>query len=460
MHILSATEISSYPTDSPTLTPDRARGAMLRAVQQLGLDGPAQTAGHFWSVACVSLEISQRCNLDCSLCYLSDQSEATHDVPLAELERRIASIATAYGAGTVVQISGGEPTLRRRDELVAIVRDLSDRGLTPALFTNGIRASRDLLSALKDAGLRDVAFHVDMTQNRRGYETEEALNALRLAYIERAQGLGLRIMFNTTVFAGNYSDVPGLARFFVTQAHMVELASFQIQAETGRGLLRSHDGAITQSGLMQHLGDGAGVSIPFDLPAIGHPDCNKYAGLLVVGGRVEPLFDDPSIWSALFSAFRSHPLRAHQAGRNLLRILKTFASHPVLLARFVRYVVKRAWSLRWPLLFAKGRTNKVSFHIHNFMDETRLEKDRCEACVFKVVTGQGALSMCVHNAKRDTYILKPVPRMIGGKERLWDPLTGQLIDEDLSDLSGRSLKPIAAKQMKGRKRARQNALAN
>lgn len=460
MHILSAAEISAYPTDSPDLTPGQARDAMLHSVQRLGLDGPGQTAGHFWAVACVSLEISQRCNLDCSLCYLSDQSEATHDVPLAELERRIASITTSYGTGTVVQISGGEPTLRRRDELVSIVRALSDSGLTPALFTNGIRASRDLLSALKDAGLRDVAFHVDMTQNRRGYETEEALNALRLTYIARAQGLGLRVMFNTTVFAGNFADVPDLARFFIALARKVELASFQIQADTGRGLLRGHDGVITQSGLMQHLCDGAGTSIPFDLPAIGHADCNKYAGLLVVGGKAEPLFDDPSIWSALFSAFRRHPLRAHQAGRNALRILATFSNHPTLFAKFARYVFKRAWNLRRPLLFAKGRTDKISFHIHNFMDETRLEKDRCEACVFKVVTGQGALSMCVHNAKRDAYILKPVSRTIGGRERLWDPLTGQLIDDDTSGLSDRFLKPIATKQLKGRKRVQMSALAD
>src|SRR5207253_4212698 len=114
-----------------------------------------------------------------------------------------------------VQVTGGDPTLRRREELVAIVRRLSQRGLRPALMTNGIQASRDLLAELAGAGLFDVAFHVDTTQRRRRYPTEESLNAVRRAYIERARGLNLAVVFNTTVHAGNLEEVPALVRFFL-----------------------------------------------------------------------------------------------------------------------------------------------------------------------------------------------------------------------------------------------------
>ncbi|MFY2824437.1 hypothetical protein [Ruegeria sp. MALMAid1280] len=65
------------------------------------------------------------------------------------------------------------------------------------LMTNGIRASRALLTRLAAAGLDDVAFHVDMTQDRNGFLE---LNTVRRAYIRRARGLGLRILFNTTVY--------------------------------------------------------------------------------------------------------------------------------------------------------------------------------------------------------------------------------------------------------------------
>ena len=37
---------------------------------------PSQVAGRNFAMGCVSLEVTQRCNLDCSLCYLSDMAEA------------------------------------------------------------------------------------------------------------------------------------------------------------------------------------------------------------------------------------------------------------------------------------------------------------------------------------------------------------------------------------------------
>ena len=40
-------------------------------------------------------------------------------------------------APTAVQVTGGDPTLRNRDELVAIVRRIRERGLLPTLMTNG-----------------------------------------------------------------------------------------------------------------------------------------------------------------------------------------------------------------------------------------------------------------------------------------------------------------------------------
>ena len=93
-------------------------------------------------VGCVALEITQRCNLDCDLCYLSESSQALKDLPLEEVYRRIAMIRAQYGEGTDIQITGGEPTLRPRAELLAIVRRAREAGLRPSLFTNGIRASR------------------------------------------------------------------------------------------------------------------------------------------------------------------------------------------------------------------------------------------------------------------------------------------------------------------------------
>lgn len=113
---------------------------------------PSQLMGRRWPIGRVALEITQRCNLDCTACYLSEQSEAVKDIPLEEVFRRIDMIFDHYGPHTDVQVTGGDPTLRKRDELVAIVRRIRDKGMRPTLFTNGIRAKRSLLQELVAAG--------------------------------------------------------------------------------------------------------------------------------------------------------------------------------------------------------------------------------------------------------------------------------------------------------------------
>ena len=65
---------------------------------------PNQQMGRRWTLGCVALEITQRCNLDCSLCYLSEHSEAIRDIPVEELFRRIDLIHQHYGAYTNVQV--------------------------------------------------------------------------------------------------------------------------------------------------------------------------------------------------------------------------------------------------------------------------------------------------------------------------------------------------------------------
>src|SRR3954464_5452036 len=160
---------------------------------------PRQVLGRRSTIGCVALEVTQRCNLDCTLCYLSDYSESVPDPPMEELKLKADNIKRIFGVQTNVQITGGDPTLRKREELVEIVRYVHSIGLNPALFTNGIKASRDLLIELREAGLVDVAFHVDLTQERKGYTTERQLNAIREDYLARCEGLGLAVIFNTTV---------------------------------------------------------------------------------------------------------------------------------------------------------------------------------------------------------------------------------------------------------------------
>ena len=415
---LSPNEILAWqPTPKPVGCVDPAK-RLRRALINNDLWTPSQVAGRTFAMGCVSLEVTQRCNLDCSLCYLSDLAEAVHDLPLAEVLRRIDMLAEHYGKGTNVQISGGDPTLRSPEDLAAIVARIAEHGMRPALFTNGIKATRGLLSELAYLGLLDVAFHVDLTQERKGYDSEHALNQLRLDYIQRAKGLGLRILFNTTVFDGNVGEMSDLVRFFVDHADDVHLASFQLQADTGRGVHHPGEGTVSQERMMRDITDGTGLDLDFEMPMIGHPRCNKYTGVLVSNGKAVPLFDDHALFIALFEAGAGQ--RALWARNRALALLATALRRPLLATKALSWFISKAWSLRSGLLRTQ-RATKLSFFIHNFMDAKTLEEDRCASCVFMVATRDGPISMCIHNAKRDHHVLAPLELEDG---RVWDPLTG------------------------------------
>ncbi|MEM9782462.1 MAG: radical SAM protein [Pseudomonadota bacterium] len=425
------------------------RRAPLRdALAEQGRYTAGQTAGRFYATACVALEITQRCNLDCTLCYLSEAAEAAHDVPLPILFRRLASIVDHFGPGTAVQISGGDPTLRRIEDLEAILAEATRLGLWPCLMTNGIRATRPFLARLAAAGLKDVAFHVDMTQERRGYDSEGALNAVRREYIERARGLGLRILFNTTVHAATMRELPELARFFRDNAAWITMASFQLQADSGRGVLRRREDAVTQRSVQSALSDGFGSAIDFDVATVGHEACNRYAALLVAGDRTVSALGDRALLQRVLAALEDADRGTRAATAFAPMLWRALWRSPRTALAAARHALGLLWRLRGGLWQSRGRVARLAIFLHNFMDADTLEGDRCAACVFMVATEGGPLSMCVHNARRDAHVFAPARMAEAGG--WWNAATGDVTERPVAARPA----VLPAKRRKGRAASR------
>jgi 7,8-dihydro-6-hydroxymethylpterin dimethyltransferase len=386
---------------------------------------PNQVLGRRSTIGCVALEITQRCNLDCTLCYLSESSEAVKDLPLDAVFERIDRIRETYGPGIGVQVTGGDPTLRPRDELVAIVRRLAERGLRPSLFTNGIRATRDLLEELAAAGLFDVAFHVDTTQRFKKYPNEESLNAVRREYIERARGLAIAVIFNTTVHAGNLEEVPMLVRFFLEHSDVVGMASFQVQAATGRGEWRERSPHVTSEAIRERIRRGVGLPrLAWDTALVGHPKCNRGTMLATVGGRAIDVLSDPPLYERFLHEFRHVSFDRRDVQRTARRVLASAFRNPYWLVRGGAFLARKLWSARSEL-WRRERMGKITLFVHDFMDAAALDPERIRNCAFMIMTAEGPVSMCEHNARRDDYILRPLPiRARGGA--VFDPTTGGL----------------------------------
>ncbi|WP_170755231.1 radical SAM protein [Ruegeria lacuscaerulensis] len=425
------------------------RAPLREGLQSCGEYHAGQTAGRFYPIACVALEVTQRCNLDCTLCYLSDRAEMTYDPPLSVLFARLKTIYSHYGTGVSVQLTGGDPTLRKVEDLEALCREIKRLGMRSCLMTNGIRASRAFLTRLAAAGLDDVAFHVDMTQERKGFTSEVELNTVRRAYIRRARGLGLRILFNTTVFEGNFDDLPALARFLRDRPE-VAFVSFQMQADTGRGVLRERPEMITQDSVARSIEAGYEAPLHFGTAAVGHSKCNSYASVVTAGGRAVSLLSNQPLVHRVMTALEGVDDNQDAHIRIRPKVMRMIRRHPLLALRALGQLGLSITRLGTGLL--RGPVRRQAVFIHNFMAADQLDEDRCASCVFMVATANGPLSMCAHNAQRDMHLASP-DRLDGPTgPSWWNAAVPRLSNgPDLPELSDPALAPM--KRLKGQMRA-------
>ena len=110
---------------------------------------------------CVLLELTNRCNLRCPVCFASAGENPVKEPSLADIGRQF-DMLMAHGGPFNIQLSGGEPTIR--DDLPEIIRLGREKGFSFfQLNTNGLRLAREpgYAEALKNAGLNTVFLQFD-----------------------------------------------------------------------------------------------------------------------------------------------------------------------------------------------------------------------------------------------------------------------------------------------------------
>lgn len=405
---------------------EKARNTMV----DTGCWSKQQQMGRRWAVGCVALEITQRCNLDCTLCYLSEHSEAVADIPMEEIYRRIDEIHAMYGPNTDVQVSGGDPTLRDRDELIDIIRYIKSKNMRSTMMTNGIRATRPLLIDLAKAGLNDVAFHVDTTQNIKGATDEKSLNKYREKYLNNIKGLGISVMFNTTVYEGNFHEIPDLVRFFKSHADSIRTVSFQSQADTGRGIADKRAAIITQETVWKKVEEGLGITLNHEAVRTGHKKCNRYGMTLITNEKACDFFADSALIGELQASTAHITFDRKHKWQTLAKLAGWAITHLQYFIPVMKWGLSVLSQIKKDLIRSRGRVNTLSFFSHSFMDACNLDQERIDACVFKTMTKDGPVSMCAHNAKRDEYILQTIPIKKEEKITFWHPLEGKTYEKN------------------------------
>ena len=194
---------------------------------------------HVSHTALGNIDITNRCNMSCPICFADAASAGYVYEPDMET---IKSMLLAYRdmrpvPGRVIQISGGEPTIHPRFiEIVEMARDLGFTHLQMA--SNGIKlADPDFCRRTAEAGMHTVYLQFDgcndevheKTRGRKGYYE------IKLKALENMKRYGIHVVFTPTIVRGfNDDQVGAILKFAIENAEHCSGIAFQPVAITGR----------------------------------------------------------------------------------------------------------------------------------------------------------------------------------------------------------------------------------
>jgi|GEM_PF-335814 uncharacterized radical SAM superfamily Fe-S cluster-containing enzyme/SAM-dependent methyltransferase len=187
---------------------------------------------------CVAIvEVTSRCNLSCGVCFASTAGARGSDDPSLEtIADEFATIIRNGGAARPVQLSGGEPTIRR--DLAQVVRMGREMGLKHIeVNTNGVLlgARAGFAKELADAGVSAVylqfdGFNDDVYQIMRGRK----LLALKMRAIENCRESKLAVVLVPTIVKGVNDDQLGEIVRFAAREPIVKGVNIQPATFLGR----------------------------------------------------------------------------------------------------------------------------------------------------------------------------------------------------------------------------------
>lgn len=245
--------------------------------------------------SCLTLiEVTDRCNLKCPICYAGSSPERETWRSLQEIEAMLDAVVANEGEPDVVQISGGEPTIH--PDFWAILDAAKARPIKHLMVnTNGVRIAQDKEFVRRLASympgfelyLQFDSFEKETLMELRGADLRE----IRRKAIEHLNEFNISTTLVVTLKKGlNDSEIGRIIQYGLEQ-RAVRGVTFQPVQAAGR--TESYDpetDRLTLSEVRQSIIDQSGVFQAEDvIPVPCHPDCLAMGYALKLGGEVIPL---------------------------------------------------------------------------------------------------------------------------------------------------------------------------
>jgi len=122
-----------------------------------------------------NIEITTRCNLECSYCIRSGNPHPGEDMPQGTFARMLDLLPHAY---RITLVGLGEPLLHHNP--AGIVAEAVSRGRRVGLVTNGMCLDKEMGQNLLDAGLHSIAFSLDAPDQKTADIVRKGSNIKRI----------------------------------------------------------------------------------------------------------------------------------------------------------------------------------------------------------------------------------------------------------------------------------------
>ncbi|MFW6436897.1 MAG: radical SAM protein [Halococcoides sp.] len=156
-------------------------------------------------------ELTQACDLACHHCRASARPQRDPDeLSTAEAKALLEDIR-AFGPGTLVVFSGGDPF--KRDDVTELIAYGDELGLRMSLTPSGTRLiDREAVGELAAAGLANLAVSLDGPDPARhdAFREEQGSYEETIAIAEAAVDHGVSVQVNSTVCAETADDLPAI----------------------------------------------------------------------------------------------------------------------------------------------------------------------------------------------------------------------------------------------------------
>ena len=354
-------------------------------------------ADHLQNPCCVLLEVTQRCDLKCPVCFADSNDIPTIDPEIKEIKNwfdRLLETKTSLN----IQLSGGEPCVR--DDLPEIIAFGRQAGFTYfQLNTNGLRLAKDkkFLKDLKEAGLSSVFLQFDGISDR-VYRTirGKPLLELKERAIKNCIEVGVGVVLVPVIIPGiNDEEIGGILDFALKYHPGVRGIHFQPISYFGRFPKAPADkDRITIPEIIRKLEEQSQGLIKkehFKPAQAEHARCTFSGNFVVMpDGTIRPLTRFQK------SNCGCQPVMADQAllkGQSF--VARTWSRQPI---RADQKDLSIDGFGEWDLFIERSRTHSFAISGMAFQDAWTLDLERlCQCKIFILSPDQRLIPFCAYN---------------------------------------------------------------